>query len=129
MFAMAAILLWAIQINSIPQSYPISFAVLRNIDPPLSANLFLNRTLCCKADSMNNSVNYNIVSLDGFSASTTLSNLQTKPSPLASWANAYAVLASSKPSEAGNTTTSVQDYLLSAYHKVNAKLLFNAFAD
>lgn len=109
--------------------HPISFTIVRNIYPPLNADSFLTKTGCCPLDSNNNNIGYNLISLDGFSSTTTLANLQNKPNPLSFWANAYQSIVGNKLTNAGNNTASIQKYLLDAYHRNKSRLLFNAFAN
>lgn len=96
---------------------------------PLSIDAFYNKTGCCKNDTNANSASYNIVSLDGYKSTSTLSTLQQSVSPLGIWLNAYSSIAGLKAGRGGNTTATIQSYILDNYHDYGAKLLFNAFAD
>ena len=96
---------------------------------PLNIHTFINKTGCCKTDNFNNSLSYNIISLDGFKSSSDLNTLRQGPSPLGIWLNAFTSIVGSKPGRGGNTTSTIQSYILDLYHQSNAKLLLNAFAD
>ena len=109
--------------------FPASFAVVRNLLMPLNIDTFYAKTGCCKNDSNGNSAAYNIISLDGFKSAATLATLQQSPSPLGLWLNAFASIAGLKPGRGGNTTATLQSYILKNYHEFGAKLIFNAFAD
>lgn len=96
---------------------------------PLSVSSFLNRTGCCQNDTYGSPASYTYVSLDGLQSTSTLPQLQTSNTPLGFWLNAYTTIAGLNPAAAGNTTASVQLYLLRTYHNYGVKLLLNAFAD
>lgn len=110
-------------------SFPAAFTVVRNIQMPLNIDTFMNKTGCCRVDSYNNSISYNIVSLDGFKSTSTLNTIRQGPSPLGIWLNAFTSIAGSKAGRGGNTTSTIQSYILDLYHQSDAKLLLNAFSD
>ncbi len=72
---------------------------------------------------------YNLVSLDGFSSTSTINSIQRAASPLSMWMNAYLSITAAKDSIAGNTTRSVQRYILRKYHFASSKLIFNALSN
>lgn len=110
-------------------SFPAAFTVVRNIPMPLNIDTFMNRTGCCRMDSNNNSLSYNIVSLDGFKSTSDLNTLSQGTTPLGIWLNAFTSIVGSKAGRGGNTTNTLQSYILDSYRQANARLLFNAFGD
>lgn len=96
--------------------FPVAFTVVRNLQMPLNIDTFMNRTGCCRTDSYNNSISYNIVSLDGFKSNSDANTARQGPSPLAIWLNAFTSIVGSKAGRGGNTTTTVQSYILDQYH-------------
>jgi hypothetical protein len=121
------LLLFVMQ-NSI--QFPISFAVVRNINQPLSLSRFFQSTGCCQTDpSTNVSASYNLVSLDGFSSTSTLTSISSSASPLSIWTNAFSAITASKDSIAGNSTTDVQNHILKKYHEASSLLIFNALSN
>jgi hypothetical protein len=107
---------------------PAAFTVVRNIATPLSVLSFLNYTGCCLNDTYNNFASYTHISLDGFKSTSTFASLQTSPTPLGLWLNAYSTIVGFNPLN-GNSTAAVQQLLLQNYHSYGVKLLLNAFAD
>jgi hypothetical protein len=127
LIALSLFLCISVQSNLI---YPISFTVVRNIKQPLNISLFFNSTGCCQSDPTNNiQTSYNLVSLDGFSSTSTPNSIQINASPLSIWANAFYAITGGKDSIAGNTTSSVQQYILQSYHAASSQLLFNALSN
>ncbi len=109
-------------------TFPASLTVVRNILMPLNIDSFYTKTGCCRNDS-NGNPSYNIVSLDGFKTLSTSTTIQQSLTPLGIWLNAFASIAGLKPGRGGNTTASLQSYILDNYHQHGAKLIFNAFGD
>ncbi len=124
----STLLLIGIYPNTI--NYPISFTVVRNINLPLNMQQFFQRTGCCKSDPSTNITNsYNLVSLDGFSSSSTITTIRTSSSPLSVWANAFATITAMKDTIAGNNVADVQKYILNVYHQASSLLIFNALSN
>jgi hypothetical protein len=111
MFYLLSLLIYAQSI-----SFPAAFTVVRNLLMPLNIDSFINKTACCKTDDFNNSLSYNIVSLDGFKSTSDLNTMRQGASPLAIWLNAFTSIAGSKPGRGGNTTSTLQSYILDIYH-------------
>lgn len=109
--------------------FPVAFTVVRNLDPPLGIDVFLNQTGCCQKDGFGNPSGYNVVSLDGFKSASTPATVQNGVSPLSFWANAFSQIAALKTGKGGSTTASLQQYLLDTYHDNGMTLLMNVFAD
>lgn len=110
-------------------TFPAAFTVVRNIPMPLNIDIFMNRTGCCRVDTNNNSLSYNIIALDGFKSASDFNTLRQGPTPLGIWLNAFTSIVGSKAGRGGNTTNTLQSYILDSYHQANAKLLLNAFGD
>ena len=91
-------------------SFPIAFTVLRQMEHPLRLADFLRRTGCCPTDERNNTIGYNLVSLAGFTSSTTLASLRQSASPLALWLDAFNAIAGGKVLTAGKDNSQVQKY-------------------
>lgn len=125
--ASVILLMLALEIEA--NLFPVSFTVVRNIPMPLNIDSFYTKTGCCKNDSNGNSASYNVVSLDGFKSTSTISSLQQNTSPLGIWLNAFSLIVGLKPGRGGNTTSTIQSYILDNYRQYGAKLIFNAFAD
>jgi hypothetical protein len=117
----------AIEIRSLFNvSYPLAFTVVRNVALPLNMTLFLNKTGCCLLDSNGNQGGYNVISLDGFTSTSSASTLQNNASPLGLWMNAQSTINANKPTSSGNSNSQIQQNLLQQYHKAGTALLFNA---
>lgn len=111
-------------------SYPIAFTVVRNINQPLNIQSFLNATGCCIYNSSNNaSIGYNLVSLDGFSSTSSISSIQSGSTPLSLWNNAFQAIAASKTINSCSNTAEIQNLILTKYHEADSKLLFNALSN
>lgn len=116
-YSIIASLLLIIVSGSSLINYPISFTVVRNINLPLNLQLFFQRSGCCKSDPTTNmQASYNLVSLDGFSSSSTINTIKASSSPLSIWVNAYSAITAMKDTPAGNNTADVQKYILNKYH-------------
>jgi hypothetical protein len=114
----AASILYLLSLIIVTQaiSFPAAFTVVRNIPMPLNIDIFMNRTGCCRVDNSNNSLSYNIISLDGFKSTSDLKTLRQGPTPLGIWLNAFPSIVGSKAGRGGNTTTTLQSYILDSYH-------------
>lgn len=126
---MAIIFIFALILQACSINFPISFTVVRNINPPLSLNSFFQKVGCCSSDAQTGITNsYNIVSLDGFQSTSTVSSIQSGSSPLSIWVNAYSSITGSKDSIAGNTTSNVQKHILKTFHESSSYLILNALS-
>lgn len=125
-----SIILLLIHTLSMQLTFPVSFTIVRNLNQPLTLSSFFKRTGCCLTDPETKvTSSYNLISLDGFSSTSTSSSILSDASPLGTWANAFSAITSSKDSIAGNFTPEVQRHILNRYHANSSLLIFNALAN
>lgn len=106
MIVISVILLLLTPILSVELTFPVSFTIVRNINQPLTLSSFFKRTGCCLIDPETKvSSSYNLISLDGFSSTSTSSSILSDASPLATWTNAFSAITSAKDSIAGSSTS------------------------
>lgn len=107
--------------------FPISFTIVRNLQLPQSFTKFQSDTGCCKLDPLTNvSSSYNLISLDGFTSTSTLSSLQNSPSPLGIWLNAMSIIGGGRDQPTVSSTAQLQNSLLNTFHNSGNLLIFNA---
>jgi hypothetical protein len=96
--------------------YPISFTVIRQTSNSLNLTAYINAISGPTLDSNGLNIGYNLVSIDGFTSSTTLSTLSTDLSPLGTWANVFTRIVGSVRNLHGNNNSQIQKYILNQFH-------------
>lgn len=88
--------------------YPISFTVIRQT--PVSSNLsaYINRISAPSVDANGLNTGYNMVSIGGFTSSTTNLTLSNDLSPLGTWANVFTRVVGSVRNNYGSTNSQIQ---------------------
>lgn len=71
-------------------------------------------------------VGYNLVSLAGFTETTTYSSLDNTLTPLSVWKRLYEIILGNKPSPFANSNTQLQSHVLDkVFHANGSKLLMH----
>jgi hypothetical protein len=74
------------------------------------------------------SSSYNLISLDGFTSTSTPASLQNSPTPLGIWLNALNTIGGGKDQPPVSSTAQLQISLLNTFHNSGNLLIFNALA-
>ena len=117
-----------ISITSLRVLYPIAFAVVRHSSINVNLSSYIKNIGYPKVDSYANNVGYNIIALDGFKTSTSLSSLDLDLTPLGTWTNLYPRIIGNTRNIYGKNSADIQNYIINKFHEKGSKIIMNAFS-
>lgn len=92
--------------------YPIAFTVIRQTSNSLNLTAYINSISGPTIDANGLNIGYNMVSIAGFTSSTTNLKLSTDLSPLGTWANVFSRIVGSVRNINGSTNSQIQQHIL-----------------
>lgn len=107
--------------------FPMGFAVVRNVQPFLDFDQFLSAIGRPVYDPINKmQMGYNMLSLAGFSESSTYSGLDSNLCPLMQWKKVYETILGNKAHPLGTSSKQIQKHILdNIFHANGSSLLMH----